>query len=385
MDFDLSPAQEEFRQRAQTFAEEHVRPVAARIDEENRFPRGLVKRAGAEGLMAVTVPTEWGGAGRDFVSYAIAIEEIAKVSATLAVILVVNNSLVADVIHQYGTSDQKTRWLRPVARGQMIGAFALSEKHAGSDAANQRTLATAAADGGFCLDGAKVWVANAEAADVAIVIAATSLRHGERGMTAFLVSMDSAGLSASPTLDSLGVRGLGCRHLDLRRVMVREEAVLGEREEGFKQSLWALDGTRVAIAAQALGVGAAALAAALDHARARQTFGKPIGSYQGVQWMLADIATELDAARLLMLKAAALRETQPRISLEAAMAKLQASESAHRAADKALQILASAGYRRGSAVDRYFRDARAAEIYSGTSEVQRMVIAEQILGVRAAQ
>ena len=384
MNLELSPAQEEFRQTARRFAGEHVRPVAARIDEENRFPRELVRLAGAHGLLGVTVPWEWGGAGRDFVGYAIAIEEIAKASATLAVILLVTNSLVLDLIHHFGTPAQKQRWLSGLASGELIGAFALSEEHAGSDAANQRTAAKMA-DGGFCLEGSKVWVANAEAADVAIVMAATSLRHGERGMTAFVVPLDSPGIKASATLDSLGVRGLGCRHLELRRVLVSEDAVLGDRDEGFKAALWALDGARVAVAAQALGVGDAALAAALDHARARQTFGRPIGRYQAVQWMLADMATQLDAARMLMLKAAALRDAQPRISLEAAMAKLQASEAAHHAADKALQILASAGYRRGSQVERYFRDARAAEIYSGTSEVQRMVIAEQILGVRAVQ
>lgn len=385
MVLELSTEQERFRQAARAFAEEHVRPVAARIDEENHFPRELLTIAGAHGLTAITVPAEWGGAGRDFVSYAIAIEEIARVSATLAVILVVSNSLVAECIYHVGTPEQKERWLRPLAAGAAVGAFALSEEHAGSDAANQRTSATPIPGGGFCLDGSKVWVANAEAADVAIVIAATSLRHGERGMTAFLVPLDAPGLSASETLDSLGVRGLGCRDVALRRVVVGEGAMLGDRDEGFKIALWALDGARVAIAAQALGVGNAALDAALAHARARQTFGKPIGSYQAVQWMLADMATELDAARMLMLKAAALRDRQPRISLEAAMAKLQASEAAHRAADKALQILASAGYRRGADVERYSRDARATEIYSGTSEVQRMVIAEQILGVRAVQ
>jgi alkylation response protein AidB-like acyl-CoA dehydrogenase len=384
MDFDLSPAQQEFQARAHAFAETHVRPLATQIDEGNRFPRALVRQAGAEGLLAVTIPPEWGGAGRDFVSYVLAVEEIGKVSATLAVIVVVTNSLVVELIHQHGTSEQKERWLRRLARGDVVGAFALSEEHAGSDAANQRTVATIA-DGRFCIDGGKVWVANAEAADVVIVIAATSLRQGERGMTAFLVPMDSPGLTASSTLDSLGVRGLGCRHLTMRRVMAGEDAVIAQRDEGFKAALWALDSARVAIAAQALGVGNAALALALGHARTRQTFGRPIGRYQGVQWMLADMATELEAARMLTLKAAALCQVQPRVSLEAAMAKLQASEAAHRAADKALQILASAGYQRGSDVERYFRDARAAEIYSGTSEVLRMVIAEQILGVRAMQ
>jgi alkylation response protein AidB-like acyl-CoA dehydrogenase len=384
MDFELSSAQQEFQARARAFAETHVRPLAAQIDEDNRFPRELVHQAGAEGLLAIAIPPDWGGAGGDFISYALAMEEIGKVSATLAVILVVTNSLVVEFIHRHGTTAQKERWLRRLARGEVVGAFALSEEHAGSDAANQRTVATSA-NGGFCIDGGKVWVANAEAADLVILIAATSLRQGERGMTAFLVPMDSPGMTPSGTLDSVGVRGLGCRHLTVRRVVVGQDAVLAERDEGFKAALWALDSARVAIAAQALGVGHAALALALTHARTRQTFGRPIGRYQGVQWMLADMATELEAARMLTLKAAALCQVQPRVSLEAAMAKLQASEAAHRAADKALQILASAGYQRGSEVERYFRDARAAEIYSGTSEVQRMVIAEQILGVRAAQ
>jgi len=382
MTFDLSSDQEAFRQQARAFAEQHVRPLAAQIDLDNRFPRDLVARAAAQGLLAVTVPEEWGGAGRDFVSYVVAIEETARVSATLAVILAVSNSLVCDLLLRNGTPGQKDRWLRRLARGEALGAFALSEQHAGTDAANQRTVATAQPDGGFRLDGGKVWVANAEAADMAVVIAATSLRQGERGMTAFLVPLDAPGVEASATLDSLGVRGLGCRHLTFRSVWVGEDSVLGERDEGFKIALRGLDRARVAIAAQALGVGDAALGLAVAHARTRQTFGRPIGGYQAIQWMLADMAVALDAARMLTWKAAALCDVQPRISAEAAMAKLQASEAAHQAADRALQILASAGYQRGSDVERYLRDARAAEIYSGTSEVQRMVIAEHILGLR---
>jgi alkylation response protein AidB-like acyl-CoA dehydrogenase len=379
MNFDLTPAQEEFRRMARAFAETDVRPLADRIDAENVFPRDLVARAAARGLMGVTVPEAWGGAGRDFVSYVAAIEEIAKVSATLAVILVVNNSLVCEILLEYGTAVQQARWLRRLATGEAVGAFALSETHAGTDAANQQTVATPEQGGGLRLDGEKVWVANAEAADVAVVIAATSLRQGERGMTALLVPLQSPGVTASATLDALGVRGLGCRHLTFERVRLGEDAVLGQRDEGLRAALAALDGARVAIAAQALGVGEAALGAALTHAQGRQTFGKPLGSHQGIQWMLADMSVSLEAARVLMWKAASLRHVQPRISLEASMAKLQASEAAHHAADRALQILASAGYRRGTDVERFFRDARAAEIYSGTSEVQRMVIAEQLL------
>ncbi len=385
MDFDLTPEQEAFRQAARAFAGAEVRPVAARVDADNRFPRELVRRAAAQGFTAVRVPAALGGAGRDFVSYALAIEEIARASATLAVILAVSNSLVCDLLLRVGTPAQRARWLPPIARGEAIGAFALSESHAGTDAANQRTVATAEAGGGFRLDGGKVWVANAEAADVVVVIAATSLRHGERGMTAFLVPLPGEGIDMSPTIDSLGVRGLGCRDLTFRRAPVDDAAVLGERNEGLREALRALDGARVAVAAQALGVGDAALSAAIEHATNRQAFGRPIGRYQAIQWMLADTAVELEAARLLTLKAAALHDRQPRVSLEAAMAKLQASEAAGRAADRTLRILASAGYRRGADVERYLRDARGADIYSGTAEVQRMVIAEQILGVRALQ
>jgi butyryl-CoA dehydrogenase len=225
-----------------------------------------------------------------------------------------------------------------------------------------------------------VWVANAEAADIAIVFAATQPGSRGRGIGAFLVPLDAPGLSRISSPDSLGVRGLGCMDLELTDVRVGADALLGGPREGFQIAMWALDGGRVAIAAQALGVGQAALDAALAHAKHHEAFGQPIANYQAIQWMLADSATELDAARMLMLKAADARARVERTTLEAAMAKLAASEAAHRAADRAMQVLASRGYRRGSVVERLFRDVRATEIYQGTSEVQRMVIAEQILG-----
>jgi len=235
-------------------------------------------------------------------------------------------------------------------------------------------------DSGYVLNGRKVWVANATAADVAIVFAATQPGIRGRGISAFLVPMDTPGVGRVSGADSLGVRGLGCMDLELRDVHVGADSLLGGRGEGFRVAMWALEGGRVAIAAQALGVGAAALDAALEHARRHSAFGQPIGNYQAIQWMLADIATELDAARLLTLKAADQLDRGSRgASPHASMAKLFASEAAHRAADKAMQILASHGYRRGSVVERLFRDVRATEIYQGTSEVQRMVIAEHIL------
>lgn len=391
MDFELTDAQRAFQQQVERFANEGVAPQAGRIDENGEFPRELVAAAASLGLMGVTIPAEFGGGGHDYVSYALAIEALAAASAVVAVIAAVNNSLVAEPIAEFGTVVQKQAWLRRLATGESIGAFALSEEHAGSDAANQRTLATLAQDGrGYTITGRKVWVANAEAADVAIVFAATAPETRGRGISAFLVPLDTSGLTRAVTADSLGVRGLGCMDLELGGVRVSADAVLGNHGDGFRIAMWALDGGRVAIAAQALGVGHAALQAALVHARSREAFGQPIGNYQAIQWMIADMATELDAARMLTLKAAGSRDRQRRrevaaaaapgsTTLDAAMAKLLASEAAHRAADKAMQILASTGYRRGSLVERLFRDVRATEIYQGTSEVQRMVIAEHIL------
>ena len=381
MRLELTAEQEAFRASVHRFAEAEVRPRAAEIDAADRFPADLVERAGRQGLMGVAIPVAAGGAGRDYVSYAAAIEAIAAASATLAAILSVNNSLVAEVVARFGSAAQRDAWLRPLAGGGAIGAFALSEPDAGTDAANQQTLAVPDG-GGYRLDGRKVWVANGAAADVFIVFAATEPGIGGRGVTAFLVPPGAPGLRASPTPDTLGVRGLGCRDLDLEAVRVPAEAMLGDPGGGFRIAMWALDGGRVAIAAQAVGIGQAAFDEALAHARRRRTFGRAIGRYQAVQWMLADMATELEAARMLVYRAAAAKQSQERSAAEAAMAKLYASEAAHRAADKAMQILASAGYRRGSTVERLFRDVRATEIYQGTSEVQRMVIAAHLLAER---
>jgi alkylation response protein AidB-like acyl-CoA dehydrogenase len=384
MRLDFDAAHVAFDQKVRAFADAEVAPVAAQIDESDEFPRNLVRRCGELGLMGVTIPTEWGGAGQDYVAYVLALEALARASATLAVILAVNNSLVAEAILAFGTDEQKQRWLRPLASGAAVGAFALSEEQAGTDAANQQTRVWL--DGfGFRLDGEKVWVANATAADVAIVFAATQpdIRPdtGGRGISAFLVPLESKGIRRKARNDSLGVRGLGCMDLAFEDVRVDSSQLLGAPGKGFTIARWALDGGRVAIAAQAIGVGQASLDEALAYAKQRHTFGQPIAHYQAIQWMLADMATELDAARMLTLKAASSKAVQERISLEASMAKLYASEAAHRAADKAMQILASAGYRRGSRVERLFRDVRATEIYQGTSEVQRMIIAANVLGL----
>ena len=377
MHLELTPAQLAFRQSVDEFAREVVAPRASAIDETGQFPLDVMRAAGARGLCGVTIPKAWGGAGLDYVSYALAIEAVARVSATVAVALSVTNSLVAELIAHAGRAPQKERWLRPLAKGEAIGAFALSEPEAGTDAANQKTRAVRSGNG-YRITGRKVWVANAEAASVAIVFACTRPGLRGQGVTAFLVPMDEPGITRVARADSLGVRGLGCMDLELD-VQAGDDHVFGAVDQGFHAAMWALQGGRVAIASQALGIGEAAIAEAVMFAKERHAFGQPIANYQAIQWMLADMATELEAARMLTWKAADLKERQERITLEASMAKLAASEAAHKAADRAMQILASAGYRRGSVVERLLRDVRATEIYQGTSEAQRMIIAAQVL------
>jgi butyryl-CoA dehydrogenase len=377
MMLELTPEQTAFQQQIETFARDVVGLRAAGIDKSGEFPTDVMHAAAQYGLLGVTIPKQWGGAGRDYVSYALAIETVARASATVAVSLSVTNSLVAEVIAHAGRDQQREKWLRPLATGEAIGAFALSEPDAGTDAANQKTKAVRAS-GGYRITGQKVWVANAEEARVVIVFACTRPGLRGQGVTAFLVPMDTPGIRRTARADSLGVRGLGCMDLDLD-ITVDDDQVLGHVDQGFRLAMWALQGGRVAIAAQALGIGQAALDEAIAYAKQREQFGQPIANYQAIQWMLADMATELEAARMLTLKAAAAKDTQEKSAFEASMAKLAASEAAHKAADKAMQILASAGYRRGSVVERLFRDVRATEIYQGTSEAQRMIIAANVL------
>ena len=377
MILELTPEQAAFKESVEEFARDVVAPRAAAIDETGDYPVDVMRAAGEHGLLGVTIPKAWGGAGRDYVSYVVAIEAVARASATVAVALSVTNSLVAELIAHAGRAPQKEEWLRKLASGAAIGAFALSEPDAGTDAANQKSRAVKDGDG-YRITGRKVWVANADAASVAVVFAATRPGLRGQGVTAFLVPMDTPGVTRTARADSLGVRGLGCQDLELD-INVEEAQVLGPVDQGFRLAMWALQGGRVAIAAQALGIGEAALDEALAYAKQREVFGQPIANYQAIQWMLADMATELDAARMLTLKAAGAKDRQSQAMVDSSMAKLAASEAAHKAADKSMQILASAGYRRGSTVERLFRDVRATEIYQGTSEAQRMIIAASVL------
>jgi butyryl-CoA dehydrogenase len=378
MDFRLTPEQQALRAEAEAFARDSVAPVAARVDESGVFPGSLVTAAAARGFLGLLVRRDFGGSGASHLGYALAVEAIARASATTAVILAVHNSLVSATVQAAGSESQRRAWLPRLASGEVLGAFALSEADAGTDAANQQTVARRTPDG-YAITGRKVWVANGEAAGVALVFAATTPGARGRGVSAFLVPLDRPGVSREPGVDSLGVRGLGCVNLRLEDVAVSEGERIGGEDAGFAVARHALEVGRIAIAAQALGVGQAALDEALAHARTRQTFGRPIAEYQAIQWFLADMATELDAARMLTWKAAGEADAGRTVGPLAAMAKLAASEAAHRAADRAMQILASAGYRRGSTVERLFRDVRATEIYQGTSEVQRMVVAASVL------
>jgi butyryl-CoA dehydrogenase len=383
MILDLTPDQCAFRDEVAAIAAAEIDPAAARIDESGEFPYGLLRSLGAHGLTGMTVPPAWGGRGLDAVSYVLGIEAVSAASATAGVMLVVQNSLVGDVLARFGSAAQREIWLRPVATGHAVGAFALSEDNAGTDAANVEMTAIPDEGGrAYRLSGRKLWVACAEAAHVVLVLAATRPGLRAHGLTAFLVPMSAPGIERVARADSLGVRGLGCMDLHFTDVLVPADQVVGPVNEGFKLAMWALEGGRIGIAAQALGIGRSALDEALRHVKARHTFGKALAEYEAVQFMLADMATELEAARVLTLKAAALKAHQSSVALEAAQAKLAASLAAHQAADKAMQLLASAGYRRGSRVERLFRDARATEIYQGTTETQRMVIAERVLGMR---
>lgn len=377
MFLELTGPQQAFLEQVTAFTRESVAPRAASIDEAGVFPLDVMRAAAAQGLLGITVPAQWGGLGLDYVSYAVAIEAISRASATVGVSLVVHHSLVADLLAHAGRAKQKDEWLRRMASGEVLAAFALSEPEAGTDAANQLTRAERTATG-YRIVGRKVWVANAEFASLAVVFACTRPGLRGQGVTAFLVPMDSPGITRTARADSLGVRGLGCMDLDFD-VQVTDDQVLGAVDQGFRLAMWALQGGRVGVAAQALGIGEAAIAEAIAFAKTRHTFGQPIAKYEAIQWMLADVATELEAARMLTWKAADAKDRQERSRVESSMAKLAASEAAHRATDRAMQIMASAGYRRGSTIERLFRDVRATEIYQGTSEAQRLIIAQGIL------
>ena len=381
MNLELSEEQQLLQASVREFAEGVVRPGAARIDQSGEFPRETFAQAGELGLAGVAVPVEHGGSGMDSISYAIVIEEISRVCANLGVILSVNNSLVCDPIEKYGNADQKKRFLVPLARGEKLGCFALTEPDAGSDAGNQKTRAVREGDV-YRISGQKVFITCGSDADVCLLFAMTNPEKKTRGISAFLVDAASPGFDRSRHQVKLGVNASGTVEIFLTDVKVPVADRLGEEGDGFKIAMSTLDGGRIGIAAQAVGISQEAFEAAVSYARARKAFGKPISDFQVLRFYLADMATEVDAARLLTRKAAAAKDeakrTGGRYSIEAAVAKLYAAEMAQRVTTKALQIHGGYGYTKEYPVERNFRDARITEIYEGTSEIHRLIIAREI-------
>ncbi|MEL7060855.1 MAG: acyl-CoA dehydrogenase [Acidobacteriota bacterium] len=378
MEIQLSDEQKLLRDEVRRFAEEVVRPIAKEIDAEGRFPRAEILQAGEMGLSGVSVPEEWGGAGMNAVSYALVIEEISRVCGSTGVILSVNNSLFCDPVLAFGNDAQKDRFLRPVASGEKVGCFGLTEPGAGSDASALRTTAVRDGDD-YVINGNKVFITNGTEADVALIFATVDPEKKHKGITAFVVEADTPGYSHGIHEYKLGVNGSGTTELAFQDMRLSADHRLGEEGDGFKIAMATLDGGRIGIAAQAVGIAQGAFEESVAYAKEREQFGKPISTFQAIQHYIADMSTELDAARLLTWKAAWAKENQKRYSLEAAQAKLFASEIAQRVTNSAVQIHGGYGYIREYNVERYFRDARITEIYEGTSEIQKMVIADWVL------
>jgi butyryl-CoA dehydrogenase len=379
MDFELGPEQTLIRDIARELAKREIAPRAAHIDRAHEFPRQIFARLGETGLLGILVPEAWGGAGMDALSYVLALEEIARACASTAVVMSVQSSLVSAPILAAGTDAQRARVLPDLAAGRQIGCFALSEPEAGSDAKALRTRATRAADGAWILNGTKNFITNAPVADLAIVFASTDPAKRSRGITAFLVPTDNPGLKIGPPDDKLGIRGAPSAQIFLTDCAVTDDARLGPEGDGFKIALRALDGGRIGIAAQAVGIARAAFEDATAYARERKTFGQPIAEHQAIQFKLADMRTEIDAARMLLWRAAVKKDGGHPYATFASMAKLFASEVANRAAKEAVQIFGGYGYLADFPAERHFRDAKITEIYEGTSEIQRLVIASALL------
>ncbi|HYU31302.1 MAG TPA: acyl-CoA dehydrogenase [Thermoanaerobaculia bacterium] len=378
MRIELSEEQKLLRDNVRRFAEEVAKPRAKEIDESGEFPRSFFDQAGEIGLAGVAMPEEYGGAGMDTVSYAIVIEEISRVCATSGVILSVNNSLVCDPLLKFGTEEQKQEFLTPLAAGQKLGCFALTEPGAGSDPSGLRSTARCDGDD-YVLNGNKVFITNGTDADVALVFASIDLAKKHKGITCFIVPTDTPGYHHGTHEFKLGVNASGTTELAFDNLRIPARYRLGEEGDGFKVAMATLDGGRIGIAAQAVGIAQGAFEEALAYSQQREQFNQKLAEFQAIQFYLADMSTEIDAARLLTWKAAWAKENQKRYTLEAAQAKLFASEMAQRVTNKALQIHGGYGYTKEYNVERYFRDARITEIYEGTSEIQKMVIADQVL------
>ncbi|MGH7307912.1 MAG: acyl-CoA dehydrogenase [Candidatus Rokuibacteriota bacterium] len=381
MRLDLTGEQQMIQAMAREFAESEIKPIAEEIDRDARFPHETVKRMGELGLLGITVPEAWGGSGADAVSYVMALVEIARQCASHAVVMSVNNSLYCEPVLKYGSDAQRERFLRPFAAGHHIGCFALTEPQAGSDASNQNTVAVRDGEH-YVINGRKAFVTNGREAAAALVFCQTDRAKAHRGISAFLVEKGTPGFLVPKTEDKLGLRASDTAEFVFEECRVPVANRLGEEGQGFRIALGALDSGRMGIAAQAVGIAEGAWARTVAYARERRAFGVPIGQHQMVQWMLADMTTAIEGARLLMLRAAFLKDQGQPFNTAAAMAKLFAAEMAMKATTDAIQIHGGYGYIREYQVERYFRDAKITQIYEGTSQIQKLVIARAVLGAQ---
>ena len=382
MNLDLTDEQRMIREVARDFAEREVRPIAVEIDRDARFPHETIKRMGELGLMGIMIPERWGGAGGDTVAYAVAMEEIARVCGSHAVVMSVNNSLFCDPIYKYGTDAQRDRFLRPVASGHEIGCFALTEPQAGSDATNQHTVAVRDGDH-YVVNGRKVFITSGREASAALVFVQTDQAKGSHGISALLIEKSRAGFLVPKTEDKLGIRASDTAEFVFEDCRVPVANRLGEEGQGFKFAMASLDGGRIGIASQALGLAVGAFERSIAYARERKAFGVPIGQHQMVQWMLADMATAIEGARLLIWQAASLKDAGRPFSTQSAMAKLFAADMAMKVTTDAVQIHGGYGFIKEYEVERFFRDAKITQIYEGTSQIQKLVIARAVLGGKA--
>lgn len=387
MDFSLTEDQEMIQAAAREFAQNEIAPVAARFDESGEFPEETIRKAGELGFMGIEVPEEYGGAGLDAVGYVLMMEEIAAADAAHSTIVSVNNSLYCNGILLFGTEDQKKTFVTPVASGEAIGAYALTEPQSGSDAGNMRSRAVLSDDGShYVINAKKSWITSGPVARYLVLFAMTEPDKGAGGVSAFLIDSQKDGFSRGKTEPKLGIRASATCEIELEDYRCPVEHRLGDEGQGFKIAMTVLDAGRIGIAAQAVGIARAAYEASLEYAREREAFGSPIGSFQMIQAKIADMKTRLEAARLLTLRAAwakdEAKKTGARNTLNGSLAKLFASEAAMYITHQAVQIHGGMGYSKELPVERYFRDAKITEIYEGTSEVQRMVIARQETGLR---
>ena len=382
MDFELTEQQKLIRNTVRDFAKTHIKPHAGEWDEQEKFPRELFSKLGDLGIMGVTIPEEYGGAGLDYVSYAIAIEELARYDGSAALTVASHNSLGSGHIYLAGDEAQKEKYLPKLARGEELAAWGLTEPGSGSDASGMITKATRDGDD-WIINGAKTFITQGSVGEVAVILAATSPEKKQKGITAFILEKDMPGYSVSRKIKKMGMRASDTVELRFDDVRVPDENRLGEVDRGFVDTLKILDRGRISIAAMSIGLARGALEESIDYAQEREQFGNPISDFQAIQFKLADMATEIDAARLLTMRAATLAdqasETGRRFTKESAMAKLYASEVAMRATEEGIQIHGGYGYTREYPVERYFRDAKLGTIGEGTSEIQRLVIARQLL------